>query len=855
MIPLTLHLTDFLSYRSMEEPLDLTGVHVACLSGPNGAGKSALLDAITWALWGKARGSEGGQEQDRLIRDGAETARVEITFELDGELYRVAHRRSRGGKPDLWFNVRAPDGSWTDLSGEGIRDTDRRIVERLRMDYETFVMSAFVLQGRADTFTRLGPAERKEVLGRILGIEIYERLADRAREYKREATGRADALRGDAERFAAEAAELPLVAARLEEADRAASTAEEAERAATKQQDRAREQLAELRAAKEAAEELGRREESIAALLLGITTEIEGLAKEIDDLKSVTQPDDAIVALAGERPLLEERERHAEEERVRDDGLGREAADLERRIAVDRARLETEAANAAGAVAAAEEEGAKAGAAQAALAEGRKALAALDGDAQEHERLRERHRALREEIVRLDAENEERERRRTEVASHRELLAGAEAECPLCASSLTDEHRDRLAEEAHAALSELAKAGRTATSRRRLLEKEIAEVESAGRDVAARLASRDVLAGRVAALEATLTHIADSVAAAGHLRERVADIRKMFEGNSDSPTERAKLQDVVRERTALGYAPDLHALLRSRLAAAREAERSASEAARVRDRLESVLARREGAERRRRDAEQEHAEIRARAQELQARLGGLSDAEQALGAASRVAEEARSALVAARTEGTALRERVAVLRRLAEDAGRARKEHRVARKLAGLYDRLARIFGRDGIPARIVGNAIPELREEANRLLGLLSDGRLSISIDPVKETKAKTRRDTLDVTVYDLNGGKRAYEMYSGGERLRIDFALRIALSRLLARRANTRLETLVIDEGFGSQDAEGRARLVEAILRVRGDFRRILVITHIDDLKDQFPQRIEVTKDPARGSRAALV
>ncbi len=67
-----------------------------------------------------------------------------------------------------------------------------------------------------------------------------------------------------------------------------------------------------------------------------------------------------------------------------------------------------------------------------------------------------------------------------------------------------------------------------------------------------------------------------------------------------------------------------------------------------------------------------------------------------------------------------------------------------------------------------------------------------------------------------------------------------------MLAQRAGARLQTLVIDEGFGSQDAEGRQRLIEAINLVAKDFSKILVITHIDELKDAFPNRIEVEKTP---------
>jgi exonuclease SbcC len=80
------------------------------------------------------------------------------------------------------------------------------------------------------------------------------------------------------------------------------------------------------------------------------------------------------------------------------------------------------------------------------------------------------------------------------------------------------------------------------------------------------------------------------------------------------------------------------------------------------------------------------------------------------------------------------------------------------------------------------------------------------------------------------------------------------LALSRLLARRAGAQLRTLILDEGFGTQDAQGRERLVQAINIIQDEFDLILVITHIDELKEAFPARIEVTKTPA-GSLIELV
>ncbi len=162
-----------------------------------------------------------------------------------------------------------------------------------------------------------------------------------------------------------------------------------------------------------------------------------------------------------------------------------------------------------------------------------------------------------------------------------------------------------------------------------------------------------------------------------------------------------------------------------------------------------------------------------------------------------------------------------------------------------IYDDLARCFGKKGIQAMLIETALPEIEQEANLLLGRLTENRLSLKLEAEKPKKGGGAEETLDIKIAD-ELGTRDYALFSGGEAFRINFALRLALSRLLARRAGAPLSTLIIDEGFGTQDREGRERLVEAIGSIQQDFEKIIVITHIEEMKDSFPVRVEVTKTP---------
>jgi len=163
----------------------------------------------------------------------------------------------------------------------------------------------------------------------------------------------------------------------------------------------------------------------------------------------------------------------------------------------------------------------------------------------------------------------------------------------------------------------------------------------------------------------------------------------------------------------------------------------------------------------------------------------------------------------------------------------------------GIYQELVTAFGRQGIQAMLIETVVPRLEEEANLLLGRMTDNRMQVKLETQRERRSGRGDpiETLEINVSD-ELGPRSYEMYSGGEAFRVNLSLRIALSKVLAQRMGAPLPTLFIDEGFGSQDAAGRERILDVISAIENDFDKIIVVTHLDDMKDVFPVRIEVQK-----------
>jgi exonuclease SbcC len=850
MIPVRLKMRNFMCYRDNVPALDFTGIHLACISGDNGNGKSAIIDAMTWALWGKARASS----DDDLIYSSQSEMEVEFEFNIGDQLYRIIRKRARpktkkaAGQSSLELQISSGNG-FRPITGNTIAQTQQKIIDALHMDYDTFINSAYLRQGHADEFTRQAPARRKEVLGNILGLSVYDQLEDRAKELVKQFEVDTVQLETAIAEINAELAQQSAIESELEQAQQAltdvTATAQDKEAA-----------LNELRQKKEAMEvkktqldeletrlntgrsNLQRWEEQEQQHqvrikqyeeIIGRQADIEkGFAEYTDIKKTVDELERDFRQWVGLDKQKEQIERKIEQAK---NELLKEHAVIESKIRENDRKTQNlpELKNQ--------------------LSQAQARLLKIEEAEADIRRKEQSAQDMQSRISTLSAENARLEKEIGEVADKLDLIAKhieshTEAKCPLCERELTKEGLELIAakytKEKQQKTDALGRNRQEQTSQQNeynALIQEKAGLETTLKQEKARVQSQTgALTGEISSIEEESNKLTE-------LKNDLSAIEEQLAKSEFAAPEQAALTAIETDLGNLKYDAAKHEQARQQLKQMESYERDKTKL----DEAEKLIT-------------QEKDALNRAGEEIQSLRDSIksdNEKKEALAAELTRLPELREALTKAEAEykeissrRSQMQETVGSIRarleRLAQlETKKKEKETQISQssKEEGIYRELVKAFGKTGIQALIIETALPEIEEEANRLLNRLTDGRMTVSFETQRETKKGTVQETLDIVIGD-ELGTRNYEMYSGGEAFRINFAVRIALSRLLARRAGAPLPTLIIDEGFGTQDSTGMEKLKESINSIQGDFEKILVITHMDELKDAFPNRIDVTK-----------
>jgi len=767
MRPLTMDLSNFRSY--LRESIELTALKVALINGRNGFGKSTLIDAITFPLFG--RGS--ADKIDDYVTLGKTDMSATLSFELGGNTYRVIRNRTTNGrgKSSLEFQ-QLIDGEWESKSGATAPETEERIRKLLRMDYEGFIASAFVVQGEADKFSKQKPAERKETLANILGLDAYSDYEAQAKEKAKTIEVDLKVVKSQVQELETRTESKALLETQSLETTASILTIE----GQIKEKESELNQLIKKRATLQASE----------LRVKDIDTQIASVQKEIKTFRD-------------QIPLLEKR--IAEANKPKD-----QIPTFEKRIS-DAEKL---TANKDKIIAFSKEAG-----------EVREQITELDKTATAYSELQlERSRVqnssttidglIYQEKTKLDTSIQNLKLQIKNATQQAKPLEGLNCQDPTCELIRgAVEARDRipvLNEQLKVETTKLEN-GNYAEDLKvkkeleidKLMEIDI-QVEILDYDQEAHQELKTKLAEleRYERLVPSLDNAEESKRLA---QEQIDQIHATVKEKQDDLTEQISQTNVSikgKLDAITGFELDKISL-----------EDDAKEASEVSKNI-AVL----------------EYEIRT----LRDQLGNL--------------QAAHGAVKKSLTE---ISELVVKL-----DESRIRRDT-LAADLTDWND-IVKACGKNGIQAVIIENSIPEIEREANNLLARMSSGRFSLGLVTQKPSKTAKVTETLDIKISDGGLGIRPYETYSGAEKMMIDLAIRISLSKLLTRRAGATIRTLVLDETSAALDTQNRSEFLQIINTLRDDFDLILVISHQEDVQDAFEQRIEVYRTD-EGSKVRVI
>jgi exonuclease SbcC len=787
----SLHLVNFRQHADSRIEFDagLTGI-----IGQNGSGKTTILEAIAWALYGNAaaRGT-----RDSLRFSGAParaSVRVELDFELAGHRYRVV----RGlNSAELYL-----DGAGTPIANS-ITGVTELLQRRLGMTRTEFFNTYFTGQKELNVMAALGPSDRAKFLSRVLGYERLRTAQDLVRDRRKLITAEMAGLRSGMpdretiERIRVEtskrlaAAELTLSVAerRVRETETVLAAITPEWTRVQHERDQFQELLGDLKVAEGSEDALARDSARIAR-------EVAAVAAAKDELEPLRQKLSAyhgiLTELKGVDELyLEEGKRQIllDSQRVLQDEIG---------------RLKERREKAEGAPALEEE-------------------VTLE--------LETRRRELEETLGQLEARRTEWVRDRQEAETKRQALrtqyadvkqqrdrlvaAGEEGTCPTCARPLGGHFQTVL----------------------ELLDEQAETVRVDGNYYKARLEQLEQMPADVRALDERRRLLTQDV---GTLERKLAkvqlavqDLQQASRDLTNKEQRRSALERDI-EAIAGGYDATRHAHLKS------EAERLAPLNDRVAV-LNALVEREPQLAEEKLQLEAAAAAVFARLKEIRARRDGINFSEKAYldvrSRHDRASADARAAEIA----GLTAKADLSAARNGVEQAEASRRElEKLQRKLdtlqrdKRLHEELDRAFS--DLRTDLNFALRPEVSELASGFLVELTDGRYTeLELD-----------DQYNIIVLEEGIPK---PVISGGEEDIAHLVLRLAISQMIAERTGQSFSLLVLDEVFGSLDELRRTNVVELLRRLHDRFEQVIVITHIESVREGLDRVISVRYDEDRG------
>lgn len=803
MRPIRLEIDGIASYRQ-RTVLDFTDTDLFALVGSTGSGKSSVVDCMTLSLYGAVPRHGTGTIAPALTT-GRKLGKVRFDFAIGDQTYTAVRVLQRTKTAVTTKEARLETATGDVVAGDaaGVTDAVRQLTG---LGFAEFCRTVVLPQGRFAEFLHATAKERQDLLVELLDLDLYRQLGEEARQ--------------EADRLDRELAASRRLATQLEHA-----TDDEVERARHRVdtvatlQGEVTTMLDDLHELKQTGQ--SRREAK---------DEAERLAAAARDVAVPSEVTDLTGQLARLDADLEDARRTAKEAADRADGLRQDAAGLPPADMVDRTiQLFGE------------------------VDRRRQALSDLTAEAA---RAEERRLAADAAVAQADSAVEDARRRLQEARdTHAAWLLSARLsagdDCPVCLQAVDTPPAADLPPDDEVAAAQDTLDGRLAAAddARRHLE----QVTVAARDLE-RKHDRDT--AQLAALDSQLTaatvdlQLGDAPADLDRLtglQARVggaAEAVTAAEHDATVAAGKAEQARTVRDRAAASVdgAWDTYHQVRDRLAAASPPpptgdlasswQTLAGWASEATVDLDAAV----------QAATDQIAQTVAAYRTLAARIEtAAADADVPVTRADTAAADIGAALGAARTR----------LERLAaEAASRAELADQIAadETAHGQWHELGLLLRTNRFERWMLDRATRQLADIASDTLGDLTGGGYSLDLDD------KGRFEIID---HAAAGERRPAKTLSGGETFLASLSLALALADQVTAAAGrtARLETLLLDEGFGTLDPDTLDIVASAIEELGATSQRTVgLITHVEALAARMPTRFEITKGPD-GSQVTVV
>lgn len=892
MIPLKLQIKNFLSYGAETQTIDFGTYNLICLSGKNGHGKSALLDAITWALWGHARKLAGTAKADQgLLRLGQTQMMVCLDLICNNQHYRIRREFMQTyGKPVtlLDFGLLEPNTDrYVSLTEKTIRDTQAKIDSMLHLTFEAFVNSAFLRQGQANEFSKKSPKERKEVLAAILGIDRYESVRKLASERIRQIGTQKLHLVSTTQKLEQELAQSPTISQQLLELQEQQKNIAAHEQQLSSSLKKLDEELQLLTNEKQKiamleyqAGQLLHEQETARIQLIELYKQWRTVHKYLLNQKNFTHLEEqkkAIVDVIAQhqqslqnqltlkQKLLTVKEQSAQ--RITTFNQEKDALVTDKKIALERLTLEKKQSEQI--IQNCQQSIIKIQALLQAASNELQNSVQINNDIpmilkkteQEFEKRKEHYQRWIAQANMLNTE--------IQTADQKNRLVHDEEapSCPLCEQNLSASRKRFLKKKFETDIYFLKRKFIRLSSLIKQLKpilmdqhSKLESLRKTSQEQQLQIIKQEEIKTRIQRYEIEKL---ETTAQITKQQELITIISTTLATESSALSKTIENQKIELEKDP-AYQEMVHTIssiedqLKKDTYNQAAHEKATQELAIIEQQIilyKDIQNQQLFQHQRNKTISDLCKQLKNIKKQYSLLMQECDKKNQLLITENNIFIQKKSILNQCETLNKAkeelleqkgsLENQKTKLDQMRQEHSQTQKELLQCSRTIDDYQAIAQATGKDGIQALLIEDAIPEIEQETNDLLAKLTDNQTHLFIESLRDLKKGGTKETLDIKISDATG-IRPYELFSGGEAFRIDFALRIAISKLLARRSGTALQTLIIDEGFGSQDEDGLSAIMDCLYKIQDDFAKIIIVSHLPSMKNQFPVHFVIEKGP---------